>query len=722
MKIISFYIRNFGKLSNYEMKMDSKLTTIFEKNGYGKTTITAFIKAMLYGFNETTKDIKKNPRYKYAPWNKGSYGGSLEIEIENETYRIEREFNPNKANNDTVKIINLATNKQINDFSISSRILGLSEESFERSVYIPQKELEISFNKDLKSKLANLIGGTNDVQNFSSANQIIVDKYKSIKKTKATGLYFDQKSKLLDLEQKLRECDNASIAIEVLKKEVESDNLLLEKLNKVNKILKGKLQLSGDIKYYNNLRDKLALEEKKVQEAKEIFKDKSPSDVPIDELDALILDYNIEAARLASYKSSNNNTEYLELKKIFENKPSIEQLDNIKKEIGSLNNENVINKPKSIYQFSFLGLGCILLIIGIIMMFNNILIGSILLGLGFVFACVFGFMYFAFNNKSKEASLKKQELENKLVSFFVQYGYSSNDYSENLRRIKNQLDRLEQYEETIKIEEVNQEELTTTLNTNKLKIDKLLADYNLGEGTYQTKLNFLKGATFKYSNILKNKAEIEKSILDFTNKHSMDDLESLNTDTLQKESSLLEDEIRELIISITSKINKIEGYKELIENKDFLADDYDNLKEEIISLEKEYDLLKTASELLNEANESLTAKYVKPMQDSVSKYLSILLEEDKRFSIDIDFNFNYIEDGESKELEFYSKGYQQLIMLSMRMAIVEILFPNEKPFLIFDDPFVNFDQEKLEKTKKLLDKLKEKYQIIYFTCHESRII
>lgn len=722
MKIISFHIRNFGKLSNYEMNMDSKLTTIFEKNGYGKTTITAFIKAMLYGFNETTKDIKKNPRYKYAPWNKGSYGGSLEIEVENETYRIEREFNPNKANNDTVKIINLATNKQINDFSISSRILGLSEESFERSVYIPQKELEISFNKDLKSKLANLIGGTNDVQNFTSANQIIVDKYKSIKKTKATGLYFDQKSKLLDLEQKLRECDNASIAIEVLKKEVESDNLLLEKLNKVNKILKGKLQLSGDIKYYNNLRDKLALEEKNVQEAKEIFKDKSPSDVPIDELDALILDYNIEAARLASYKSSNNNTEYLELKKIFENKPSIEQLDNIKKEIGSLNNENVINKPKSIYQFSFLGLDCILLIIGIIMMFNNILIGSILLGLGFVFACVFGFMYFAFNNKSKEASLKKQELENKLVSFFVQYGYSSNDYSENLRRIKNQLDRLEQYEETIKIEEVNQEELTTTLNTNKLKIDKLLADYNLGEGTYQTKLNFLKGATFKYSNILKNKAEIEKSILDFTNKHSMDDLESLNTDTLQKESSLLEDEIRELIISITSKINKIEGYKELIENKDFLADDYDNLKEEIISLEKEYDLLKTASELLNEANESLTAKYVKPMQDSVSKYLSILLEEDKRFSIDIDFNFNYIEDGESKELEFYSKGYQQLIMLSMRMAIVEILFPNEKPFLIFDDPFVNFDQEKLEKTKKLLDKLKENYQIIYFTCHESRII
>ncbi len=37
-----------------------------------------------------------------------------------------------------------------------------------------------------------------------------------------------------------------------------------------------------------------------------------------------------------------------------------------------------------------------------------------------------------------------------------------------------------------------------------------------------------------------------------------------------------------------------------------------------------------------------------------------------------------------------------------------------------DDPFVNFDDEKLEKAKRLLQNLGNRYQIVYFTCHKSR--
>jgi len=67
-----------------------------------------------------------------------------------------------------------------------------------------------------------------------------------------------------------------------------------------------------------------------------------------------------------------------------------------------------------------------------------------------------------------------------------------------------------------------------------------------------------------------------------------------------------------------------------------------------------------------------------------------------------------------------SVGYQDLIGVALRFALADAMYPEEKPFLILDDPFVNFDSQKLARAKQLLDEVAERYQIIYFTCHESR--
>ena len=48
------------------------------------------------------------------------------------------------------------------------------------------------------------------------------------------------------------------------------------------------------------------------------------------------------------------------------------------------------------------------------------------------------------------------------------------------------------------------------------------------------------------------------------------------------------------------------------------------------------------------------------------------------------------------------------------------MYDEEKPFIILDDPFVNLDTEKMSKAKEMLNRLASDYQVIYFTCHESR--
>lgn len=78
MKLLECHVDNFGKLSNYEYRFSESLTVIQEPNGFGKSTLAAFIKAMLYGFPRTAgRNVAGNERKKYLPWQGGTYGGSL---------------------------------------------------------------------------------------------------------------------------------------------------------------------------------------------------------------------------------------------------------------------------------------------------------------------------------------------------------------------------------------------------------------------------------------------------------------------------------------------------------------------------------------------------------------------------------------------------------------------------------------------------------------------
>ena len=92
MKLISLYIENFGGLSHYGLVLEDGLTVIREDNGFGKSTLAEFIRAMFYGFPRKGKTLDKSRRQKYAPWNGGKCGGNLIFEVDGCQYRVERTF------------------------------------------------------------------------------------------------------------------------------------------------------------------------------------------------------------------------------------------------------------------------------------------------------------------------------------------------------------------------------------------------------------------------------------------------------------------------------------------------------------------------------------------------------------------------------------------------------------------------------------------------------
>ena len=109
------------------------------------------------------------------------------------------------------------------------------------------------------------------------------------------------------------------------------------------------------------------------------------------------------------------------------------------------------------------------------------------------------------------------------------------------------------------------------------------------------------------------------------------------------------------------------------------------------------------------------------MKNGLKKYLKLITSVDfSNLQLDTDFNISFEEYGESRKVDYYSKGYRNTIDLCMRLALIDTLFDKEKPFIVLDDPFVNMDETKVENAKQFLHELSKSYQLIYFACHESR--
>ena len=86
----------------------------------------------------------------------------------------------------------------------------------------------------------------------------------------------------------------------------------------------------------------------------------------------------------------------------------------------------------------------------------------------------------------------------------------------------------------------------------------------------------------------------------------------------------------------------------------------------------------------------------------------------------IDSNLNMKFGSNFSDVSYLSAGLFDLVYICKRFALIDLLYKKEKPILILDDPFANFDDEKLEIAKSLVQELSKKYQILLFTCQKSR--
>ncbi len=193
-------------------------------------------------------------------------------------------------------------------------------------------------------------------------------------------------------------------------------------------------------------------------------------------------------------------------------------------------------------------------------------------------------------------------------------------------------------------------------------------------------------------------------------------VEELNTMIQEADRSL--EELKDTRAQYRKQLEELEEQLDLRDEKEAELQEMKELQDSEI---RKYNLLGVTYDFLQKAKEQLTARYMEPIAKGFSKYYQMLTGDDSgNWQIDANINLKVREFGELRETKWLSAGYQDLIGVCMRLALVDAMYEEEKPFLILDDPFVNLDEEKVECGNKLLLSVAEEYQVIYFTCHDSR--
>ena len=361
MKLLKCHIENFGKLSNYDYTFQDGLNTIKEENGFGKTTFASFIKAMFYGM-----EVKRNTkvlidRKKYTPWQGGAYGGSIEFEIDERKYKLERFFGKKEAD-DTFKLYNLSTNLECEDYTqnIGEEIFKLNKEAYERSTFVSGQNIETSMNDSINAKLGNILENENDVNTSKQAIDILDKAIKNYKKTGDRGEINQKKLEKTLLEKKL---EQSKINEKILQDRKERYSALKNDLKEkekereeMNILLSQKTQeetQTAKLENYKILEKNLNDSKNVISEFEQFFKEGIPSDEEIQTLIEkclLIEKYKVE---INNYNMSEaNSAEMKKLNSVFKDNDLTEmKINSIISEYNSLSdikNKIRLNEEKII--------------------------------------------------------------------------------------------------------------------------------------------------------------------------------------------------------------------------------------------------------------------------------------------------------------------------------------------------------------------------------------
>ena len=184
MHIDELYLRDFGKFHDEHIYLDEDVQVFYGENEYGKSTIYAFIKAMLFGLQRGRGRAAASDEYtKYKPWDGSAYSGQMRFTCGDRHFLLDRNFNIYEKSVSLV-CIDDGEELSVEDGDLEMLLGGLTKESFENTIAIGQlmSRPDGTLAEELQNCAAVYYDTGSDSIDLSGAIEELRDRKKKIEK------------------------------------------------------------------------------------------------------------------------------------------------------------------------------------------------------------------------------------------------------------------------------------------------------------------------------------------------------------------------------------------------------------------------------------------------------------------------------------------------------------------------------------------------------------
>jgi len=715
---------SFGKLAGQTLELKNGLNILQAPNETGKSTWCAFLLSMFYGINSRERDkagfiADKN---RYAPWNGSPMGGRLDCNVNDIDITLTRSTRRQTAPMADFKAVYSGTGTELPNLTSQTcgeQLLGVSREVYERSAFIRQAGLSITQDAGLERRIASLIS-TGDEETSFSESMDSLKKQLNRRRHNKTGQIPALETELQSTRRQLEE-------LHLLEQQLKTTHQQIDQLSFFESELSAELAHHAQWEAFQKqqvLADAEVTAQKASHKAEtlrqRIEESRIPENDTIGRLRGALI--NLETTRKALDKAREERDAaakiLLRAETAANESPFAGQTaENVTKE---LNASSVPEKWNPVP-------GILGIIVGTLISFgtfyltllftNNKLLSTIAL---IVLLSATFLLARHLRKRAFEVSRNEHLLKRFGTTDPAEISALADTYINNLSArdaAQAELDKKSASADT----------LYNTLFTNEQAIllevrrfapsafDSASADAALRECAQQRK-------ALSEAETAANEARMRYELLaQQSSIHNSVPPQVSAPQRNRNEVVFALDEVRRNLATARSAADRLAGQLQAIGDPVLLNSTALHLEEKLHQLESEYDAIRLAMDSLEQANTTLQNRFSPALGQRAAEIFKELTDGQYR-SVVLDRTFHLsaepAEDTVYRDAQLLSAGAVDQLYLATRLAICDMILPQENPApIILDDALTNFDDIRCATALRWLKEAAKTRQILLFTCH-----
>lgn len=695
----------FGKLNHDTLTFKPGLNVIEAPNEWGKSTWCAFILAMLYGIDTSSRSKKDflPDKEHYAPWSGSPMSGRMDICWNGRNITIERSTK-GRSIFGQFKAYETESGMEVPELTAANcgqQLLGVEQSVFARAGFIRLKDMPVTQDEALRKRL-NALVTTGDE---SGSADVLAQKLKDVKnrcRFNRSGLLPQAELQQRELASKLDEMANLEVQMQTIeKRQGELKAYQAELLNH-----KQTLQYEDDRNFAGKLamaRAQLEIAQERVEALENVCADlPEPRMLELKRMQLQELLEKKEALQM-EIQLQPPAPAMPEVLPQFRGMDPALAVDHVEADLEELR-QLLEDRRKPSPALWIIGAVCSAVGIGLLLAMGIWYV----LPVGFVLA-VLGIVLQQ-NQRQRNRQLEAQ-------AQMIARKYAPLERGRWVEEAKRYADTLQAYEAELNDYSLRMQQMNARLKAVLSQLEEVTGGMTISR--YEQETDAAIGQHRAYGDALREHSRLKEMVATLESSHrevpppaEPDQL----TFTAEETERILSD-VTAQIRQLHQQMGQCQGRMQTLGNAAVLREELAKVEARIEELETYYSAAVLAQELLIKAKQELQRRFAPRISQRAQEIFAALTGgRYQRIALAEDLSVSTAAEGEDimRGCLWRSDGTADQMYLALRLAVAEELTPHAP--LILDDAFVRFDDGRLKEALNILNQTGEDKQVILFTC------